>query len=303
MANYLRTLSLGALNVVLQPHSARIYAERFQRCVVLTRRDFANGQFFGRANDGFLITSVKPISESNPKDGFQGEVARFLKFNPLEASQWLKLTDGKQAEDKDIINVRVPANLKPNLGIFRFAFYPASHRLVFEVRSGTRTISHRAMAAVFDYFFNHPGLPAGESRARVTVEQSHETVNRILELSDLAYVSMTFARPNDLLTAEDEEEAIAELSEAGVEEIQISLQRTPERPIRLWGWLQRLARWTTSNGSLTATGYENGAKVTLSSSDTPVTDKRQYDSRVTTAADAFATEAVVFGAQLDNRIP
>ncbi|MBJ9751710.1 DUF4747 family protein [Burkholderia cepacia] len=301
MANYFRTLHLGALNVVLQPHSARIYVSRFQKCTNLTRKDFSEGNFFGRANDGFLITSIHPINDRDLTEGFQGEVARFLKFDPSEASQWLKLSDGKQAEQKDIINVRVPANLKPNLGIFRFAFYPKSHRLVFEVKSEGRSMSHRSMLALFDHFFNHPGLPAGESRARVNIEQSHQMVGRILKLEDLAYINVRFARPNDLLTAEDEEEAIEGMSEAGIEEIDISLQRTHEKPIKLWDWLRRLAGWTASNGSLTATGYENGKKVTLSTKSQPITKKPKYDSRLTIAGEAFKVEAAEFGAELDKR--
>ncbi|MFM0042127.1 DUF4747 family protein [Paraburkholderia sediminicola] len=303
MANYLRTLHLGALNIVLQPHSSKIYVDRFQKCIALTRKDFAAGQFFGRANDGFLITSVHPIDKTNLTEGFQGEVARFLKFDPSVASQWLKLSDGKQAEKQDIIDVRVPADLKPNLGIFRFAFYPKNHRLVFESKAESRSISHRSMAAVFEHFFNHPKLPAGEPRARVTVEQSHQMVSRILKLEDLAHLDMRFARPNDLITAEDEEEAIAELSAAGIEEIQISLQRTHERPISLWAWLRKLAGWTASNGSLTATGYENGKKVTLSTEDKPLVSKPRYDSREMLASDAFSAEAVEFGNQLDRRRP
>ncbi|MCR1770869.1 DUF4747 family protein [Burkholderia glumae] len=303
MANYFRTLHLGALNVVLQPHSAKIYVSRFQKCTALTRKDFSEGNFFGRANDGFLITSIHPINERDLAEGFQGEVARFLKFDPSEASQWLKLSDGKQAEQKDIINVRVPSNLKPNLGIFRFAFYPKSHRLVFEVKSESRSMSHRSMLAVFDHFFNHPNLPAGEPRARVNIEQSYQMVSRILKLENLAYINVRFARPNDLLTAEDEEEAIEGMSEAGIEEIDISLQRTHEKPIQLWDWLKRLAGWTASNGSLTATGYENGKKLTLSTKSQPITKKPKYDSRLTVAGEAFKIEAEEFGAELDKRRP
>ncbi|MBH9722849.1 DUF4747 family protein [Burkholderia contaminans] len=303
MANYFRTMHLGALNVVLQPHSASIYVSRFQKCVALTRADFSEGKFFGRANDGFIITSIHPINADDLTEGFQGEVARFMKFDPTEASHWLKLSDGKQAEDEDIINVRVPPNLKPNLGIFRFAFYPKSHRVVFEVKSESRSISHRSILPVFDHFFNHPRLPAGEPRARINIEQSYQMVSRILNLQDLAYINVRFARPNDLLTAEDEEEAIEGMSEAGIEEIDISLQRTHEKPIQLWDWLKRLAGWTASNGSLTATGYENGKKMTLSTKSQPITKKPKYDSRVTVAAEAFRVESAEFGSELDKRRP
>lgn len=303
MANYFRTLHLGALNVVLQPHSAQIYIDRFQKCVALTRKDFLAGQFFGRANDGFLITSIRPLNRLDLAEGFHGEVARFLKFDPTEASQWLKLSDGKQAEKEDILNVRVPSDLKPNLGIFRFAFYPKSHRLIFEIKSESRSISHRSMLVVFDHFFNHPNLPAGEPRARVNIEQSHQMVGRILKLQDLAHINVRLARPNDLLSAEDEEEAIEGMSEAGVEEFEISLQRTHEKPIQLWDWLKRLAQWTASNGSLTATGYENGKKLTLSTESQPITKRPRYDSRQAMASDAFIVESADFGAELERRRP
>jgi hypothetical protein len=186
------------------------------------------------------------------------------------------------------------------LGIFRFAFYPKNHRLVFETKSESRSVSHRSILALFDYFFNHPGLPAGADRVRITIEQSRQMLGRILKLEDLAAVDLKLARPNDLITAQDKEEAIASMTKAGVEEIEIRLQRTHEKAIVLWGWLKRLAGWTPSNGSLTATGYEKGKKVTLSTESQPITHKPKYDSRLSIASDAFLLESQKLGSDLDK---
>lgn len=300
MANYFRTLYLGALNIVMQPHAPKSYAERFDQCTNLLRADFKRKKFFSRANDGYLITSIRAIDGDALKNGYVGEIARFLKFNPKEASHWLKLSDGKLAEEADIVNVSVPADLQPTLGMFHFAFYPTNHRLVFETKSGNHSVSHRSVLALFDYFFNHPGLPAGTDRVRITIEQSRQMVGRILKLEDLSYVDLTLARPNDLITAQDKEEAIAEMTKAGVEEIEITLQRTHEKPINLWDWFKRLAGWTASNGSLTATGYEKGKKVTLSTQNQPVVYKPKYDSRISIAGEAFLVESEKLGNDLDK---
>lgn len=300
MANYFRTLYLGALNVVIQPHAPKMYAQRFEQCVALMRIDFRKKKFFSRASDGYLITSIRQLDGDGIKNGYVGEIARFLKFDPKEAGQWLKLSDGKQAKDEDIVNVNVPSDLKPNLGIFKFAFYPSNHRLVFETKSDSRSVSHRSVLALFDYFFNHPDLPPGTDRVRITVEQSRQMLSRILKLEELAAIDLKMARPNDLITAQDREQAIAEMTKAGVEEIEIRLQRTHEKAIVLWGWLKRLAGWAPSNGSLTATGYENGKKVTLSTENHPIVKKPKYDSRISAASDAFLLESEKLGNDLDK---
>ncbi|WP_186166632.1 hypothetical protein, partial [Burkholderia gladioli] len=89
MANYFRTLYLGALNIVIQPHAPKIYADRFEKCAGLMRRDFKSKKFFSRLNDGYLITSIRAIDGDGVNNGYAGEIARFLKFNPKVASQWL----------------------------------------------------------------------------------------------------------------------------------------------------------------------------------------------------------------------
>ncbi|MGC2946623.1 DUF4747 family protein [Burkholderia ambifaria] len=300
MANYFRTLYLGALNIVIQPHAPKMYAQRFEQCAELLKADFKRRKFFSRRNDGYLITSIRAIDDDGVKNGYVGEIARFLKFDPKEASQWLKLSSGKQAEADDIMTVNVPPDLQPSLGIFRFVFYPQNHRLVFETRSGGRSLSHRSVHDLFDYFFNHPGLPPGTDRVRITVEQSRQMISRIMKLEDLAAVDLKLARPNDLITAQDKEEAIAAMTEAGVEEIEIRMQRTHEKPIVLWDWLKRLAGWTPSNGSFTATGYEKGKKVKLSTENHPITHKPRYDSRISMAADAFLVESHKLGDDLDK---
>lgn len=300
MANYFRTLYLGALNVVIQPHAPKMYAARFEKCAELLRSDFRKKKFFSRGNDGFLITSIRAIDGDGVKNGYVGEIARFLKFNPNEARQWLKLSSGKHAEDEDIVSVNVPADLQPSLGIFKFAFYPKSHRLVFETKSESRSLGHRSVLDLFDYFFNHPGLPPGTDRVRITIEQSRQMINRIMKLEDLAAIDLKLSRPNDLITAQDKEEAIAAMTNAGIEEIEIRMQRTHEKAITLWEWVKRLAGWTPSNGSFTATGYEKGKKVTLSTEHQPIIQKPRYDSRLSTAADAFLLESHKLGDDLDK---
>lgn len=300
MANYFRTLYLGALNVVIQPHTPKIYASRFEKCAELMRRDFKSKKFFSRLNDGYLITSIRAIDGDGVNNGYAGEIARFLQFNPKLASQWLKLSDGKQAQDEDIVNVNVPADLQPNLGIFKFAFYPKNHRLVFETKAESRNISHRSVLALFEHFFNHSALPAGTERVRITIEQSRQMIGRILKLEELSAVDLRLARPNDLISAQDKEEAIADMTKAGVEEIEIRLQRTHEKAIELWDWIKRLAGWAPSNGALTATGYEKGKKVTLSTENHPITHKPKYDSRLSVASDAFLAESQKLGNDLDK---
>lgn len=282
----------------MQPHSKEKYINRFNESLKYIKSDFRRKDYFTIRREGYLITGVRPIEAGKPELGFQGEVVRFLKFDPKDADQWIKLSEGKPAKKDDVQAVNVPADLKPNMGIFRFAFFPDSHRLTFETRSDGRALSHKSALAVFSHFFNHPSYSDDAPHVRLNIENSHQMMARILKLDEISLFDLRLFRPNDLITAEDEEEAIKEMSDAGVEQIEIKLQRTAEKPIKLWDWVKRLAAWTPSNGSVSAKGIENGKKVTLSTEDKPVTKKPRFDTRITTASDAFLTESEKYSAEL-----
>lgn len=197
-----RTFYVGALNIKMHPHSPEAYVEALKQA------------FRTRVSVSYLsdrhamIGMFNPHNLDRPMDGYEGQLLSFVDFDPSEP--WIDTAKGKQANATDLEKIVIPERLKPGMKRFNFAFFPESHRLVYEAKSHEgNSLGPRSAQKAFERILNDSTLQDKYGPIDVIIEPKKEALDKILGIARLSKLKIYVTRPN----ADDNHDAELEFME------------------------------------------------------------------------------------------
>jgi hypothetical protein len=281
-----RRVRVAAINIATDPKSPESYVELWKRLFDL-RKPIA------LPNDqALMIGSIEAVgSPSEPN--FQGSLYRFTMIDT--AKPWFLLDEGKEADPAQVRReVRIPANLRPNLVTFRYEFFPRGHRLVVErTNDHGESLSPSYVERLISTLTVDPVIAEGFVTIEATVETDDEKIEEIVTSPSLTSLEITVKRPNpDDDSDADEVEVFRKLKEEGARKKTIKLQAASGKAIVPNRETQTFARVARSNGNVIAKERkEDGRLRTLSTKEHPLIEQQSYDPNQTTRASAFSEAA------------
>jgi hypothetical protein len=280
-----RTITIAALNVVLPaPHRPSRYAELW------TAASSIRGPVKLRGDTGGFIGSARHIDLGSRNERFEGDFFKFINIDT--AGKWLDLRTGR-AIDKDAVDrqVRIPENLRPNLRMLPYVFFPRSHRLVFVSHLDPKSSLSPSMArSLVEQCVQRADLVERFGKAEVTVEPDRETLRKIFSLPRLKTLRIEVSPPNALA---DVERRLFRLMDAQNAD-RLVQEYESKRPdgLRPTEDVKELAEVAQSNGVVSAKGVgDEGRVVSLSTEDHPHQEKIVFNPRLQTALHALLARA------------
>jgi len=274
----LRKIEAAALNIKIHPHTTSKYVELFDKADQLSHHVKIWDKYYG------TIGWLRPIDESDPEAGIEGEIYKYLNIDPTK--QWFdkKKNQSVKVDNKDN-PPPIPDSLKPHLQEIYFVFFPKKHRLFFEANN----ISPKSALKLFDGLFHHPDITKEFGIPDIHVESSRETIEKILQIKKLAILEIQIALPNPDDNGRSDEEKVLErmLGERArtVFERKTAFKGESLKPDDNTKIMMKVA---TSNGKVYAEGYsESDVRVVESTENHPLRDKDYYNPDEITVYEAF----------------
>ncbi|PLY08374.1 MAG: hypothetical protein C0625_01950 [Arcobacter sp.] len=180
-----KILKLGAINIVQHPHTEekQEYIELFEEIAKNPIPTKIRGQYYG------LIDKV----EVNRKEGFIfGKFYRYTNIN--KNSPWLNIKEKSPIVDDDGKAVQqVEDHIKPNLKEIYFYFIIKNHRLVFD----SKIISPNSIKEFLRNVISNTDFKnIKRESVNITVEQSAESLDEILNMYFISQIDLIIDRPN-----------------------------------------------------------------------------------------------------------
>lgn len=280
-----KQISMAGLNIVTQPHSPERYLDLMRRLWSLKRSIRIRG------TQCLMIGELARVNKARPLDGFFGRMYRFDQID--DDAPWFNIEDHSVATDDDMALVSIPNNLKPNLVMFDFVFFPNGHKLYLEAKSGKRALSPLTLQRFFLGLCNHPRIQEEFGKVEITVLPDREQLEAIFSMHRLAKLTIDIRRPNPDDFGEDEEDQVFRRFDGiGVRRMVQSLTAEPGESITPDNELSIIARVASKNGKVEGVGYSAiGDRIEESTIDRPWSHSFGYDSMTEAASTAFLNEA------------
>ncbi len=262
-------MKLGALNLILHPHSPERYVRLLQR-LCETKQAV---KYYGEKGGALARLHEYP----NINNIYYGE---FFTFTNIDLSRpWL---DGKNLSP--IVNEegapipQVPENLKPNLKTVLFVFHPDTHRLVFD----TQNISPNNAKRLVSGLCSADEIVREFGDTQVIIESSRETIYKILKIPQLSKLTIKTVRPNpdDIGGPSMEAEVYRRMEEQGVQKQEQIMTAGRNGSITPSPETQGLMEVSVSNGMVIGEGYDDDQKVVESTKDHPHILTATYDPKI-----------------------
>jgi hypothetical protein len=288
-------IMLGAVNIALpKPHSAARYAELWSKMFALKKPVRIFGDQF------LLIGSIEPLSPSKPDAGYTGTFYRFTEIDFKKP--WLDLDTIKEADHQVVKEaVKIPDNLRPNLSVFRYAFFADHHRLVIESNSSDAgSLSPHFVEKLITQLMADPQLTDAFPDAVATIEQDKQKIDDFITYPGLIELEIVIKRPNpDDDSNSDEEKVLKELEEQHAKSQLIVLKASSGSSLTPNKRTKRLANVASSNGTVNAVlQTEDGKKKPVSSRKAPLLHPIRFNKQQQLPKAAFLDGARQLAAHL-----
>lgn len=139
------------------------------------------------SRDNYLhLTSIKPINDDNPINGFKGEI---FKRSALP-SDWYDTIEEVRSTKKNIENEFLPENLKAKVRFFNFVFYPIHQKIVCEVDHAINKISENIIEEFFKFLLGTEELRKIFKRIEVNLVPEHVNADKIIQTPQLTQLEL-----------------------------------------------------------------------------------------------------------------
>lgn len=184
-----RTIEICALNVAMHnPHSPQRYVDLFE-AAYKSRTLIQQGELHG-----LLLGSLYGTESWKKEKVINGEIYRFVKVDADEP--WFNTQTLKQATDKEVKAISIPAHLLAHLQRIPFVFSPDTHELWFVARDRKNSLgpipTERFMQKLLDVASAEMGFPT----VVVTAMPDTDTLNALLSMHRLQRLIIEVKRPN-----------------------------------------------------------------------------------------------------------
>jgi hypothetical protein len=277
-------IHIGALNIVLQPHTPEKYIELLR---LMARHKF---DALVRGDDALLLGSCRYLNPANPLEGVTGEIYKFLKLDSTAA--WFNTEVMDAATEDEIAEINIPDNLKPHFKKFQYIFFPKGHRFYFISAKPKHNLSPGLVKRFFERVFERSEL-ADFGALNVTVQPDPSGLNELLSLKRISVLRMEIDRPNPDDLEEMEAEVLRRLNSLNAKTEKIEFVEASSEGLRPDQFLTTLAAVANDNGHVSVEGRdEAGTKKYLSTKNMPLHETTKYNPNLTSEFDALYDKVV-----------
>ena len=262
----LKKLEVGALNVKTHPHSPETYIRLF-------RDAYRAGIVANIRGDDLGMIGTLSEKKQDDRQILTGYLYKFMNIDPEEP--WLNLKTRKPiATDEGEPIPQVPDHLKPNLRDVRYLFDSKHHRFFFESSRLTPGNARRLLAGIFA----DRQIVKTYGPVDVELETSQEVLTRILAIPTLTRLEIMVSRANQDDISGQTERVMERLERQGVRRLEENLTSAKGESIRPDDETKGLMMAATSNGRITAIGYDQQEQKMVESTEKhPVAEQVFYN--------------------------
>lgn len=261
-----RTLVLGVVNIKTHPHSPEKYAELFGKLFELKIFSKIRGSDWGMPH---YIDAVVP---GNSVEGLYGD---FYKYLEIDANApWVSLKERKLFLDKDGRPIpQIDEDRRPNTKSIPFVFIPKGHRMFFEIKH----ISPKNMKSLLDGLFSANEITSEYGLVDVEVESSKEVITLIKSIPVLSKLDIIISRPNVDDISGLKGRIYKRYEKLNLRKVHIHYDSDKNDGMTLDDESLALMDLGTSDGVVSAEGYDNCEKIEVSTKDHPFIKREKYD--------------------------
>lgn len=277
-------IHIGALNIVLQPHSPEKYIELLR---LMARHKF---DALVRGDDALLLGSCRYLDPAKPLEGVTGEIYKFLKLD--SAAAWFNTEVMDAATEDEIAEINIPDNLKPHFKKFQYIFFPKGHRFYFISAKPKHSLSPGLVKRFFESVFHRDEF-AEFGTLNITVQPDPSGLNELLSLKRISVLRMEIDRPNPDDLEEMEAEVLKRLNSLNAKYEKIEFVEASNEGLRPDKFVTTLAAVANDNGYVSVEGRDEvGTKRYLSTKDMPLHETTKYNPNLTSEFDALYDKVV-----------
>lgn len=289
----MKGIEVGAINVVLQPHSKELY-ESWVRTIYSHRLKMPiHGNRYGALSQLYKTGEEEGIT-------LQGVISTFVDFD--RNLPWYNEVTADDATPQDLGEVTLPDHLRPDHKRCHFAFDSKRHLLLFEADARAGGLTPSLMLRLIERLAKEPRVVAKFGLARMTVIPDARSVEDILEWGSLKKLVISTSLPNPDFADAAFSDLEEWLNSQGAETFRQELgSSTPD--LKPDEETKNLARIASEHGYVEATGIgENERVVKISTkSAKPLTYKGEFDPKVEPEVSAFVRIAAYVSRGIANR--
>lgn len=288
-----RKFKVSAINVVLHPHSAKLYVDFFRDIFVSDDPVKVRGQ------SAVMIGSCFSMTDGRDIDGLTGVLYKFFKLDASEP--WFDTKKKTAADKREVSKISIPDHLKPHLEEFSYVFFPKGHRLYFVTRRTGGQLSANFLLSYLERVSQRAEF-AKYGEVKFTIEPDSDAVTKILNLKRIKSLSIDYYKPNPDDQKSAEAKMKLRLGKQNVKRVQTKLTEASSKGISPDDETKILAKIASSNGSVEAVGEGvDGKVVSLSTKSHPLVEEVVYDSNSQTERNGLQSFVADLHARIINR--
>jgi len=277
-------IHIGALNIVLQPHTPEKYIEMLQKLARYRLSALVHG------DNAVLLGSCRYLDPSDPLAGVRGDIYKFLKLD--SAAPWFNTENMDAATEDEVAEISIPDNLKPHFKRFQYIFFPKGHRFYFVSSKPHHSLSPGLVKRFFEKVFTNDEF-ADFGALSVTVQPDPSGLGELLNLKRISIMKMEIDRPNPDDLDDMEAEILKRLNRLNARTEKIEFMEASNEGLKPDEYLKALASVANDNGYVAVEGKDSdGLKKYLSTKDMPLHETARYNPNLTSEFDALYDKVV-----------
>lgn len=223
---------------------------------------------------------------NEPTDGMFGHFYRFIHLD--RDAGWFNILEHKPAEREDLAQIRIPANLQPNLRMLPYYFDINRHRLYFISKGAGAALSPGQVERLLKSLAEHENVVQRFGAVDIQIATEIDSVESLLRWPVLRNLSITLERPN-ATDFEDDERALRHLKALGARrEVREYAKADDVGTLKPNEEMQAMARVAADNGRVHVEGTDpEGVSRGADSQHYPWKKNRHFQPATETLIDAF----------------
>jgi hypothetical protein len=193
-----RKVVVGAINITMHPHSPKSYIKLLKSASKNATSVRLRHDLFGR----IAHVSERVDQHNEGETIVEGDLYKYIDIDLT--GNWYDIDTRDVASDSEKDKINIPEQLKPDLAVFSFVFYPKNHLLVYQAYDTGKKLTPLYAEKIVRESLNSSNLSKKYGVINVTHLPETDKVEEIINLKRITSITLDSRRPNpdDLRNAE-----------------------------------------------------------------------------------------------------
>jgi hypothetical protein len=289
----MKGFEIGAVNVVLHPHSPEIYEKWVKKVFRIRLRGHVHGNRHGAISQLYKTGAAEGVT-------LHGVISTFIHFD--QNRPWFNEQTADDATPQDLGEISLPEHLRPDHRRGNFAFDSKRHLFLFDANPRKGGLTPKQMLHLLMQFSSDKRMISEFGPANMTVIPDSKAVDEILEWRKLKKIIISTSVPNpdfaDAAFGDVEQWMKSQGAEVFRQELgSASADLKPSEETK------NLARIASEHGYVEAVGLNENEKTVRLSTRTakPLIHRDDYDPETEAETSAFTRIAQSLSEMISKR--